>query len=234
MPQWRRIAEDLAGAMDRGELAPGEVLPTAIQLSERYGVHRHTVRQAFRYLAEQGRVSVEQGRGTFVIGERIPYRLGRKVSFRTNLQAAGLVTSGRVLESAMLPCPAEVANRLGMTPRDPVWAIRNVSEADGLPLSTSVHYLSVARFPDFADRLQAAEGSISRAFASYGIVSYDRLETRLHARLASAEEARILNLPESAPVLHSSGLDGLSSGEPLQLAETAFPGDRVEMVVAPE
>jgi GntR family phosphonate transport system transcriptional regulator len=233
-PQWRRIADDLIEAMDRGEFVAGDALPTAIQLSERYGVHRHTVRQAFRYLAEQGRVSVEQGRGTFVTAERIPYKLGRRVSFRTNLQAAGLTTSGRVLESAVIPSPAPIARVLRLAPGAPIWSVRNVSEADGVPLSTSIHYLSAERFPDFATRLAEADGSISAAFASYGIAAYERLSTRLHARGATAEEATILGLTEGAPVLHSTGLDGLASGTPLQLAETAFPGERVEMVVAPE
>ena len=53
---WRRIADELAAAIEKGDYVPGDTLPASVALAERYGVHRHTVRQAFRHLAEQGLV----------------------------------------------------------------------------------------------------------------------------------------------------------------------------------
>ena len=99
LPAWRRIADVLAAAIARGDLRPGDALPTAVQLAERYAVHRHTVRQAFRHLAEAGRVTVRQGSGTFVTEPRAPYRLGRRVSFRTNFAGTGRSAGGRAAAS---------------------------------------------------------------------------------------------------------------------------------------
>lgn len=233
-PAWRRIADDLLAAIASGSLGPGDALPTAVQLAERYAVHRHTVRQAFRFLAEQGRVTVQQGRGTFVIEPRTPYRLGRRVSFRANLAGSGKATSGAMLEHAVVAAEGIVAARLKLAPGTPVWCVRTLSSVDGAPLSTSLHYLDQARFADFPARLRTAGGSMSDAFALYGITAYERLATRLVARGATEDEAALLGLAPGDPVLHSSGLDGLADGTPLQLAETAFPGERVEMVVEPE
>lgn len=234
LPAWRRIADDLTAAMARGELKPGDALPTAVQLAERYAVHRHTVRQAFRFLAEQGRVSVQQGRGTFVTEPRLPYRIGRKVSFRANFAETGKITSGGVLDGMLIPAEGLIAERLRVAEGTVLWRVRTTSSLDGAPMSTSVHYLDAARFPDFPQHLIAAGGSMSNAFARYSIAAYERLSTRLHARGATQEEADLLGLVVGAPVLHSSGLDGLADGTPIQLAETAFPGERMEMVVEPE
>ena len=59
----------LAGAIrDRildGDLAPGERLPER-DLTERYGVTRHSVRAALRALAAEGLVGIELGRGASV------------------------------------------------------------------------------------------------------------------------------------------------------------------------
>jgi DNA-binding GntR family transcriptional regulator len=59
----------LAGAIrDRildGDLAPGERLPER-DLTERYGVTRHSVRAALRALAAEGLVAIELGRGASV------------------------------------------------------------------------------------------------------------------------------------------------------------------------
>ncbi|MGO4782141.1 winged helix-turn-helix domain-containing protein, partial [Lysobacter sp. 2RAB21] len=51
---WRRIADEIEAAIGRGEYETGATLPSSLALAERYGVHRHTVRQAFRHLADRG------------------------------------------------------------------------------------------------------------------------------------------------------------------------------------
>jgi GntR family transcriptional regulator, phosphonate transport system regulatory protein len=233
-PLWRRIADDLAAAIAQGEYAAGDTLPTALALSERYGVHRHTVRQAFRHLAERGLVSVEQGRGTFVTPQRFPYKIGRRVSFRENLGAAAATARGIVLESAVAPASPQVAAALDLAAGTPVWEIRTLNEAGDTPMSVSLHYLEQARFPGLPARVQECGGSYTRVFATYGIARYERLSTRLTARAATGLEARLLRLSDGAPVLHSSGLDGTEDGKPLQLAETAFPGERMEMLIEME
>lgn len=232
-PRWSRIADELASQIERGDYADGASLPAATAVAEHYGVHRHTVRQAFRHLQDLGLVSVERGRGTIVRGRRFPYRLGRRVSLRANFGAAGLDVVGRVVESRTEAVDAATADRLAIHSGDPVWAIRTLNLAAGVPVSTGLHRLSLARFPDFDRRLAAAKASISAAFASYGIRDYVRLETRLSARAASKREAKLLGIGKGAPVLQSVALDGLEDGTPLQTIDGVFSADHVEMVIAP-
>ncbi|MFV0295635.1 MAG: phosphonate metabolism transcriptional regulator PhnF [Hyphomicrobiaceae bacterium] len=233
-PRWARIADALAASIEQGQFEDGATLPSAAQIAERYGVHRHTARQAFRHLQELGLVTVSRGRGTVVTGQRIPYRIGRRVSFRTNFGAAGVRAAGRVLECQVVPADAEIASLLGIELGDEMWAIRMVSEAAGAPVSASVHYLGVARFPAFDRRIRKARASTTAAFASYGISDYLRLSTRLTARPASVEEARILELERGEPVMQSFAVDGLDDGTPLQVIRSAFAADRVEFVVTTE
>lgn len=61
----RALEEDLSGRILNGELKPGEGL-REIQLSEEYGVGRHTVREAFQRLASAGLVVLEPNRGASV------------------------------------------------------------------------------------------------------------------------------------------------------------------------
>src|SRR5918998_5136513 len=61
-----QIADQLRDAIQHGELAPGEQLPTEQQLMERYDVSRNTVRLALGALTNEGLISSSQGRGSFV------------------------------------------------------------------------------------------------------------------------------------------------------------------------
>ena len=231
---WRRIADDLAASIQRGDFAIGASLPTALELASRYGVHRHTARQAFRHLQDLGLVSVEQGRGTFVTGKPFPYRIGRQVSFRQNFAAAGIETSGQVIASEVVEAGELVARAILVPEGTLVWAIRTFNLAAGLPISTAMHYLEVERFPDFATILRRESSSVSAALKVFGIDHYQRLATRLSARLATPTECELLVISEGAPVLTSEGLDGLADGEPIHLVISAFAPERVEFVIEPD
>ena len=53
-------------AIDRGDLRPGDKLPTTRAVAEEAGLNHLTVVRAYRRLAEEGYVTATRGRGTFV------------------------------------------------------------------------------------------------------------------------------------------------------------------------
>lgn len=63
----QQVAQQLQQQIESGRLAVGEQLPTEPALMKQYGVGRSTVREAVRMLMNTGQVSVQQGRGTFVL-----------------------------------------------------------------------------------------------------------------------------------------------------------------------
>jgi GntR family phosphonate transport system transcriptional regulator len=228
---WKRIADDIAAEIASGDHTPGKGLPTALELAARYGVHRHTARQALRHLQEQGLVSVEQGRGSFVTGRRFPYRIGRSVSFRQNFNAAGIEAAGRILSVHCITIPISISQSLGLATSESVWRVEALNSAGGKPISLSIHYLSTIRFPDFPSVLRDHNTSITEAFRFYGIDTYRRLSTSLSARIATQEEVARLDLTYGDPVLTSEGIDSLADGTPLQVVESAFSPARVQFVV---
>ncbi len=230
---WRRIADALEAAIGRGDYAAGAILPSSLALAERYGVHRHTVRQAFRHLAERGLVSVSRGRGTQVSAARFPYRIGRRVSMRTNFGAAGIAVEGSMLGAEIVAGGAEACQALRLEPGAPLWRIGTLSLAGGVPVSTGVHLLSAARFPAFDTVLASAGFSITAAFRAAGIPDYVRLSTRLSARLASEREALLLQIEPGAAVMLSSAIDALPDLTPIHRVDGVFAGERMEMVVEP-
>ena len=62
---WQRVAASLRERVDAGEWLPGEALPSVRALAAEYGVSPPTVSRAVRQLAEEGRLTVVRGWGTF-------------------------------------------------------------------------------------------------------------------------------------------------------------------------
>jgi DNA-binding GntR family transcriptional regulator len=65
-PLYRRLSGQLREAIEAGVHPIGSMLPTEAELSEQFGVSRHTVREAIRVLADLGLVTRRQGQGTKV------------------------------------------------------------------------------------------------------------------------------------------------------------------------
>ena len=55
-PAYRVVSDDLRQRIVRGEIQPGEPLPTESDLASRFGVHRSTIREGLRQLEQDGLV----------------------------------------------------------------------------------------------------------------------------------------------------------------------------------
>ena len=66
-PRYQVIADDLMADIAAEKFAVGSMLPTEMELCERYDVSRYTVREALRQLRELGMVAMRRGSGTRVL-----------------------------------------------------------------------------------------------------------------------------------------------------------------------
>jgi GntR family transcriptional regulator len=66
VPFYRQIIEQIKFGIARGELAPGDRLPTVRQLAVDLSINPNTVVRAYRELEIEGVLDTQQGSGTFV------------------------------------------------------------------------------------------------------------------------------------------------------------------------
>ncbi|TGD96187.1 phosphonate metabolism transcriptional regulator PhnF [Methylobacterium nonmethylotrophicum] len=227
---WRQIADGLSADIEAGRLAAGSQLPTEAALAARYGVNRHTVRRALAALAERGLVRATQGRGTFVETPRLAYPIGRRTRFSEIVSRAGREAWGDLIGTETVPADPATAEALGIAPGDPMLELQTVHRADGTPLSTARTCLPLPRFAGL-DQAYAALGSLTGAYAEYGVADYTRLSTRIGARPASADEGARLDLAPGRVLIVITSVNVDAAGVPIQATRSLFAADRVELVV---
>lgn len=66
IPRYVQLAELMRRRIAKGQWAPGDILPSIESLMREFDVGRVTVRQATRLLTDEGLLSPQRGRGTFV------------------------------------------------------------------------------------------------------------------------------------------------------------------------
>jgi TRAP-type C4-dicarboxylate transport system substrate-binding protein len=65
-PLYKRIHHEIKHLITSGTILPGELIPPETDLAKKYNVSRFTIQQVFRLLVQEGLVTRQQGRGTFV------------------------------------------------------------------------------------------------------------------------------------------------------------------------
>ena len=233
LPLWTSIRDHLSAAIARGHYRPGDRLPTEAQLSERFGVNRHTVRRALAALAEDGTVHARRGAGVFVRHRPTAYPLGRRVRFHQNLTAAGRVPEKRVLMLETRAPDADEAAALGLEDEAQVHVYEGLSLADGAPIALFRSVFPAGRFPRMLDALRES-GSVTAGFAAQGLADYTRASTEITAKPATPTLAAQLQLPSGAAILRTVAVNVDAAGRPVEFGRTWFAGDRVALTLGAE
>lgn len=227
---WKQIVERIEADITEGRLTPGSRLPTEMDLAERFGVNRHTLRRALGMLTEQGLIEATPGRGTFVKEPPLRYPIAARTRFSEIVSSEGRAPGGKVIGSRLEAASAEVASALRLAPGAQVLRLDMIREADGVPITLGTHWYDAKRCPDL-DLIVAATGSVSRALEAIGISDYRRIETRITARNADEEERRHLSLAPGRTVMVVESINGDARRQPIQYTRARFCADRVQLIV---
>lgn len=228
---WTAIRDTLSDEIARGHYGPGDQLPTEAQLSERFGVNRHTVRRALADLAETGTVLARRGAGVFVAHRPTDYPIGRRVRFHQNLTESGHVPGKQVLHLATRSCDPREAEALALKAGASVQVYEGLSYSDGKPIALFRSVFPADRFPHMLDELRARP-SVTSAFKAHGLLDYIRASTRITAKSASPTQALHLQMQPGSPILRAISINVDSQKVPVEYGRTWFAGDRVTLSLA--
>lgn len=230
---WRQIADTLGEDIRNRCFAATGRLPSEAELAQRFGVNRHTLRQAVQALQAEGLVRVEQGRGMFVQHELLAYPLSRRTRFSENLQRQGLLPGKQLLTARGQSASEPVARELKLRKGEQVLMVETLSEANGQPVNLATAYYPARRFDGLLEML--GEGtSTTEILRRLGVEDYLRAESRITTQMPSEEAARLLRQPVTRPLLCVESVDVDLDGHPIKYGETVFCGDRVQLCICME
>jgi GntR family transcriptional regulator len=228
---YRQIADHLRTAIDRGDLRPGDRLPSEAELTQHYGVARMTARQAIQELRAEGRVIAEHGRGVFVrrpapvrrvASDRFArrHRDAGKAAFLAEAEKGGFHPQVDQIEVVRVDAPATVRERLHLDEYQLVISRSRRYLADGQPVEVAVSYIPFA----FAEgtpitEIDTGPGGVYARLEEAGHV-LDRFVEEVTARMPTAEERRHLELDDGVPVLVVSRTAYDVSGTPVEVCDT--------------
>lgn len=231
VPYYYQIAEILRDMIADAEVQPdAEVaLPSENELCTLYEVTRATVRHALELLEEEGLVYREKGRGTFLRRRRVQIDLTRLCSTTEDMKARGWTPATQVLSVRVVTPLAHVQHQLRTSEDAQVWEVHRLRLADGEPISLQWSYLPCQSVPEL-DRLDLT-GSLYYGLANRYGIQLQNGEQVIRTRAVTAEEARLLAIPESAPVFVIDRTSYDQEGRPIEYLRSLWRGDRYDLQI---
>ncbi|HSL35868.1 MAG TPA: GntR family transcriptional regulator [Arthrobacter sp.] len=225
-PLWKTVSAELLQEVLAGEFAAG--FPGELELAQRYGVSRGTIRAALKPLRDAGHITAHPGKKpTVVAGRSTAY--GPIYSVLASIRESGMKHGSVVLEQHLVVNP-DMAAKLSLDPGAELFHLSRVRLADGEPIGLDQVWLPAATAgklleADFRDA--SLYGELDRRC---GVV-LDGGTEQLTAVLATPAHAALLGCPEGSPLLLIERT-GCHRARDLEFRRSYVLGDRVAIATA--
>lgn len=202
VPLYRQVREDLIRRVLKGEWAPGAMLPSEKQLAQDYGHSQGTVRKALMQLFDEGLVIRRSGRGTFVASHGGQYKPSSFHPIYDNTGARVVEDASLYVRCDRMKATERVASGLRIATGADVSRILRLRRSGGRTAVVEKTHLPEELCPDAyalvrRERPQSLYALLERA---YNILITD-VDEHVRARLASDDEAALLEVAPQSPVL---------------------------------
>ncbi len=230
----RQIASQLRAYIRRGDLAPGERLPSIPALAVEYGVARQTVQRAIDQLRVEGLVLTRPGSGTYVRGSRRSMhrlsraRYGTARGYHRDMPARyrqHLTSVGR--DAA----PEEVATLFGLPAGTELLVRRHVLYLGDQPAEVGAAWF---RPRDVADspvtQPDPLRGPLYLHVEEATGRRYTRASDHITARQPTRLEAELLQVRPDTPVLVLLHAAYDAGGDAIEVAQATWPGPGTALI----
>jgi len=222
VPLYFQLAQHYEAAIRSGALKVGSRLDNEVQLAERLGMSRPTVRAAFLYLSNKGLVVRKRGAGTLVANKSID-RDVELTSLYDDLAAAGQTPATQVIRNEVIHATDRVAAALQLPERALVNSLQRIRLADGEPIALMHNFLPAALVHLSIEMLE--EHGLYELLRASG-VRMSSATQRMCAKNASAAEARTLGENRGAALLTMERIAYDDTGRPVEFGQHLYRASR--------
>jgi DNA-binding GntR family transcriptional regulator len=197
VPLYFQVAQHLESLIESGDLATGTRLENEIDLADRLGLSRPTMRRAIAYLVDRGLLVRKRGVGTQVVHAKVRRQV-ELTSLYDDLAKTRRDPYTQVLSFAIQPAPDALALELGIPEGTDVYVFERLRYAEAEPLALMRNHVP-------ASLLRLTAEDLGRQ-GLYNLLRANGINLRIAkqsigARAATAAEARALGETKGAPLL---------------------------------
>lgn len=232
-PLYDQLKLTLQDKIMMGEFAPGMLLPTEIQLCEKYNVSRITVRKALEELARAGLIERVQGKGTIVKQPMFAKSQMEIRGYKGALNSQGFEVSSRLLEKSIVTNQGKenliTLFKLSPTSTYKFWRFRRLRYLNNEPSVVMTSYVR----KEMGDKmlqyhLEDPSVSFYKLFEEITKRPIVDNEAIISAVAASPEIAKLLHTSIGAPLIWFQGISYIEPHIPIEVNYSFYLGEKFQ------
>jgi DNA-binding GntR family transcriptional regulator len=222
VPLYFQVAQHLEHLIESGELASGARLENEIDLADRLGLSRPTMRRAIAYLVDRGMLVRKRGVGTQVVHAKVQRQV-ELTSLYEDLAKTRRDPRTKVLSFTTAPAPDALAVEFGLPEGTEVYVFERVRYAGAEPLALMRNHVPVSLVRLTPDELE--ERGLYALLRAAGI-NLKIARQSIGARAATTAEARALGEAKGAPLLTMERAAYDDQGRPVEHGRHLYRASR--------
>lgn len=229
---YRQIAATLVGEIQSGQWTLDQPFPTEMELVDRFGTGRNTVREALRELQDLGYIKRRRGARSVLVNTSPESAFVNSVRSAEELLDYAKITKATILTTETVRVDDKLSRRLDI-PAGGEWVrLGLIRHRDGQ--SAPFAYSEVYVLPRFADVIEAfgAEGELFSLIERRHNIVISRVEQEIEATLVDANIASRLSVPVGSPSLFVRSKFFSAEGELVEIGLVSFPASRYKVRLA--
>ncbi|MDB6177419.1 GntR family transcriptional regulator [Paracoccus sp. Z330] len=227
-PLYQKVIDTIVARIGSGELLPGGMLPSEMQLAAEIGVSQGTARKALMMLEQHGIVRREQGRGSFVTARTPESSLFNFFRLREN---DGTIIRPELIDEQITQRDATPIERDTLFDKpEQVYEIRRIRSLKGVASTIESAVLPAPIFAGIDRRAPLPSALYILYQQNYGCIVL-RADESINAVAADADEARALNVEPGAPLLRVERLAHDILGRPIERRRSVYRTDQLSYKV---
>ncbi len=233
VPKYIQLAQILREKITRREYRAGDRIPSEAELGDTWQMSRITVRQALDRLVRDNFLERRQGRGTYVLPQKLRRNIAKVYSFTSDMQQMGLKPSSRVLALEVEEADEEAALSLQLpSDRRTVTRLMRVRMANEIPILLERTLIPEYLCPGLVEK-DLERGSLYRILTEERRLVPHHAEETYEAIILPRRDAELLDCPPRGPqpAFAIRRLTYLENGLPIELTQSVGRGDRLTLTI---
>jgi GntR family transcriptional regulator len=225
IPLFVQLRSIIRSQIDSGQLEPHDQLPSERELSQMYDISRQTVRLAINELVTQGVLYRQPGKGTYVAPPKVIQDLLHVTSFTKLILDWGKAASVKVISCNREKAPPFVQRLLEVGENQDVVKFERVRLIDTERVAIHRSYIPI-EFGELLLKEPAQSFSLIDYINREAGVEITHSEETMEPTIANAYEAKILQIPEGAPLQLITGHLIANNQQPVECHKSLYRGDK--------
>ena len=145
------------------------------------------------------------------------------------MNARGLMPGSQLIHFIIIPATIQIATQLSIEENGPVYEIKRIRLADGVPMALETNHISANLIKGLTEPIvnqslyAHIEGQLNLRIGSASQV--------IESAIASQIEAKYLKIHKGAAVMHIQQNTYLKDGTPVEYVKSAYRADRYKFLI---